>query len=359
MKSLNSKDWDIIKRALAQFPQCNGASIGLEDDFEGAEVVLNLHVAKKLPIAELAVERVLPQNFAGFRVRVIESNPKVIQRGETSGNLKDKFDRLMPGVSVGGRYTGSLACVTEDEEGQKYGLTNAHVVGEDGDKVYQPGLMDAMDLNTPINPVGVPHIKSFSPFDLCYFKLLPGVDYENSPYGQSYKVQAPVKCQLGEIYQKVGRTTGFTRARCVAIGIVNMNYSVGRRQVYAMTLVPIKEDNPLDEEISMGGDSGSLWCRRDGAAAGLHFAGEVSSKPEDERGYACPMDMVLSHHNMKIADSDGEVRTDRQAILDAIDQAREGLQEVEEAIEGNKVGLINLKKARAFYNEVIKNLKAI
>lgn len=56
---------------------------------------------------------------------------------------------------------------------------------------------------------------------------------------------------------------------------------------------------PRDLEISMGGDSGSVWLiDTSGAdkdvAVGLHFAGESDPNPAEEHAVACDIGSVLA-----------------------------------------------------------------
>ncbi len=60
-------------------------------------------------------------------------------------------------------------------------------------------------------------------------------------------------------------------------------------------MAPWTANNPNDEEISSGGDSGSLWYDPDSLeGVGLHFAGETNNLPSAEHAIACHLPDVLS-----------------------------------------------------------------
>ena len=66
------------------------------------------------------------------------------------------------------------------------------------------------------------------------------------------------RAQLGDTVEKSGRTTGVTRGVVDGFGLYNLPYSVGQRQIEGFLVRPEDRDNPLDLEVSAGGDSGSL-----------------------------------------------------------------------------------------------------
>jgi endonuclease G len=100
---------------------------------------------------------------------------------------------------------------------------------------------------------------------------------------------------------KSGRTTGVTRGVVTRVGVVvKIDYGgdVGAQQVGGFEIGVNPEKPPGDGEVSMGGDSGSLWlvdtagADKD-VAVGLHFAGETDPNPAAEHAIACAIHSVL------------------------------------------------------------------
>ena len=83
------------------------------------------------------------------------------------------------------------------------------------------------------------------------------------------------------------------------------------RSIDGFMLVTRLPNNPTDEEISAGGDSGSLWCDdKNGDAVGLHFAGEVSEDRQDEFAIACNMTSVTRELNVRLATAEDLLNED-------------------------------------------------
>ena len=112
---------------------------------------------------------------------------------------------------------------------------------------------------------------------------------------------------LGEVLVKSGRTTGQTRAKVDGEGIFRIRYrtALNTEEVKAIRgfkMVSTTFGNPDDEELSSGGDSGSLWVDpKDGEAVGLHFAGETDPNPRAEHAIACNMTSVLRRLDVRLA----------------------------------------------------------
>ncbi len=109
------------------------------------------------------------------------------------------------------------------------------------------------------------------------------------------------KVTLGDKVVKSGRTTGVTHGSVTRVGVVaKINYGgdVGTQQIGGFEIGVNPEKLPSDGEISMGGDSGSLWLidtagADTDVAVGLHFAGETDPNPTAEHAVACSIHSVL------------------------------------------------------------------
>ena len=81
---------------------------------------------------------------------------------------------------------------------------------------------------------------------------------------------------------KSGRSTGLTRGFVDGIKMkVAMNYQAMGVHMLQEVIRIVPRPGGIGGEISIGGDSGSVWVDEDsGKAVGLHFAGEVGNNPE-------------------------------------------------------------------------------
>ena len=106
---------------------------------------------------------------------------------------------------------------------------------------------------------------------------------------------------IGDVVVKSGRTTQVTKGRVDGTGRYFITYSVGRVGIDGFIIVPQDPQNPTDEEISQGGDSGSAWLI-DGTdtMVGLHFAGETDPRPSEEHAIACFATRVFSRLSISL-----------------------------------------------------------
>jgi hypothetical protein len=306
-----SRNDKICLAIKSQYPNISGAMVGLRE-VDGKwtdEIVLKVHVSDKIPESFLKPSEVLPREFMGMRVDVEEKNVRVSQCGCAGRPAVEAFTGaqavLMPGSSIGGKSsggTGTLACVLRKGE-QTFGLTNWHVVSKIGDEVVQPGPVDAANARIESKVIGVSMFDAVQMMDVCAFKLNPGIPWVNRPIGQAYEITDPVQVEIGQIYQKVGRTTELTQAVCVSIGFIRVQYSVGPRDIYVAEFAPVDPSNPRNDQVSEPGDSGSMWTTGSGQAVALHAAGSsgIIRDPSKERGFACPIIPVLDFLKMQVA----------------------------------------------------------
>ncbi len=101
--------------------------------------------------------------------------------------------------------------------------------------------------------------------------------------------------------EKSGRTTGVTRGKVDGFGAYTIPYSVGERTVEGFKIISVLDGNPNNEEISSGGDSGSVWySSTTQEGIGLHFAGETNPTPNEEHAIACHLPTVLTALNISL-----------------------------------------------------------
>jgi endonuclease G len=106
---------------------------------------------------------------------------------------------------------------------------------------------------------------------------------------------------LGLNVVKSGRSTGVTEGVVDGVSMsVSINY--GDPGVVSFTnqirIVPRPPWPGVDYEVSIGGDSGSVWMTESGnRAIGLHFAGETNPMPTSENAICSPIDPIAAELN--------------------------------------------------------------
>ena len=248
-----------------------------------------VYVKKKLPISVLSVNEIIPVSVEGL--------PTDVQEIKTVDALSyTERKRPVPGgYSVGHSMitAGSIGLPLVDSKGVKCLLSNSHVLSpywkgevKIDDPILQPGPVDGGQSTDVVAFLHswIPMSDGDNTIDCALARVIEGqIDWRIEGISNVYeKVGIPV---LGQIIQKVGRTTGFTKGRITTIGAM-----VYVRYTDTMTLLFIEqlEITPLDSNpYLLGGDSGSVALSEDGLEAlGLNFAGGGGI------GYANPMTLV-------------------------------------------------------------------
>jgi endonuclease G, mitochondrial len=268
----------------------NSVGVGYKetDGERSEELVLQFTVGTKFaPEAlEAAPTREIPKSIEAngitFATDVIERDfvPHLTDR-------QQRVNPMAPGVSIGNvKVTaGTLGCfVQENGSGELRVLSNWHVLdggGNVGDAIAQPGRLD--DPNTAANLCGK-LVRSFVGFEGdCAIASISGRDTDQTILGLGTRVQRLTDPALGDKVVKSGRTTGVTHGIVTRVQtITKLNYPVGVKQVFGFEIGPDPEHPAPNNEISMGGDSGSTWMKVDAqdTMAGLHFAGETTEPAE-------------------------------------------------------------------------------
>ena len=240
------------------------------------EVALRVHVTAKKPLAELTEEEIVPREIEGFPVDVIQSNLELQARTKRYNPL------------VGGSETGNLningvgtlgAIVFDNVTGERLALSNHHVyvasrpqeaVGED---VTQPGTRSTQDV---IGTVA----RSHRGLDCAVARLQSSRSVSTSIIDYPGGIKGVVNAAIGMRVTKSGRTTGTTHGMIEGVSADEF------------TVIPLPG---RWMELSSGGDSGSVWLESSShAAVGLHFAGEASNDPRDERAWVKRIERVAS-----------------------------------------------------------------
>lgn len=230
--------------------------------------------------------------------RVYKADFKVVPEALTP-ERKKRLDPIKPGISVGhvDVTAGTIGCLVFDSsDGTPYILSNWHVLngptGKIGDTVVQPGKFD--DNRIDRNRLGKLVRSHLGPAGDCAIATIEGRQVDPELLDLHVAVTKLGDPELGDKVVKSGRTTAVTHGivrRVDTIAKIDYGGTVGEQEIGGFE-IGVDPDEPAENgEISQGGDSGSAWLftedgKPNGVMAGLHFAGESGSDP-DEHALAC------------------------------------------------------------------------
>lgn len=323
---------DVYDEVLARYAHrdnVTGIDVGYKyKDGERTDTLsIRLHVKEKIPKSALEAAVLFPDEIKGFPIDVIQGNYKVGAQKELiseATNRTTRFSRLQPGISVAHTdvSAGTLGMFVRDKRSGKPAiLSNWHVLAGSasavpGDAIVQPGPYDGG--RSPRDVVGtlermildkdgdaaIAVVNNARPFNPSIIDLGITPDSLADP-------------QIGDEVVKSGKTTQVTRGLVDGKGRYFITYPIGRVGIDGFIIVPRSEDKPTNNEISMGGDSGSIWIK-DGTrtAVGLHFAGETDPRPSEEHAIACFMTKVFSRLDIQpLSASQGIDACDEREVL--------------------------------------------
>jgi hypothetical protein len=256
------------------------------------QLSIRVHVALKKDMDELSADELFPEEVDGIDVDVLEATyapqTQVSARPEAAVEGRGgRFDEVPLGVSVGSKHStaGTLgAKVLDTESGDEMILSNWHVLAghpdaQEGLVVWQPGWIDGgtKDTNTIASLTRWIH----GPYDAAVARLTGARSVKTTTLDGRSIVDAAAP-NLGMMVWKSGRSTGFTEGFIDGVKmVVPLSYRHAGVKVLKEVFRVVPRPGAGSVEISIGGDSGSVWVdESSGKAVGLHFAGEVGDSPE-------------------------------------------------------------------------------
>jgi hypothetical protein len=272
------------------------------------QMAIRIHVREKLDDSVLEAAEVFPSSIQGVPVDVIQAVYR--PQADLAGNAQrtQRLDPIQPGISCGHRSVtaGTLGAMVFDRvSGRKAILSNWHVLAgspaaQAGDAILQPGRADGGRF--PGDSVASLERWILNAHgDAAVALLNDSRSFIDEPLGSGADLGAPRMVNPGEIVQKSGRTTGVTEGRVDGTGRYFIDYDGRKIGIDGFKVVAVKDGNPDDEEISSGGDSGSIWyVEGSREAVGLHFAGETDPQPDQEHALACHLPRVLEALNVSL-----------------------------------------------------------
>lgn len=320
-----------LRKALRRYVRARGAdylrdpnvtSVGVGRKNGDGEVGLVFTVGQKAEtsVIESLGSRELPSEIEieGFTVvtdvleRSFEPSFKLVN-AEAGSILKSRLDPVVPGASVShvDGTAGTLGVIVFDgETGAPCILSNWHVLhgntGEIGDPIVQPGPHD--DNNISDNFCGTLLRSHLGAAGDCALARLQNRGFDRSIHDLDVVPARMANVELDDTLVKSGRTTETTYGivrRTDVMAKINYGGHTGVQEIGGFEIGPDPDHPAPNNEISMGGDSGSLWIIADGDEgtdifAGLHFAGEGSGNP-DEHALACYPRSVQQKLNFGLA----------------------------------------------------------
>ncbi len=276
------------------------------------ELAIIIEVRKKEKEEELDGEALLPKSIEGIRVDVIGSPvpEDFYDRGEvihpliekTSVSRNIKFANLIGGIRIrNSRHKnlgGTLGAVFYDKHtGKPFGISSRHVLVDDESfsfrrsfKVIQPNLVWRKEYEIGTVKTGIP-----SELDCVRFEIdsQRPVNKEDSVLGIKGRITGiEQEIVLGAKVMKSGARTGVTYGIIVCESICRKRF----------VIYPDDDYKLVDNELSLGGDSGAIWLLNDGSmrAVGLHILGNKSRHYDSELAVALNFETVMDYLSLVV-----------------------------------------------------------
>ena len=309
---------DSVRRQWLRRPGVTAVDVGfkIKGDELTDDVAIRVHVARKIPVDDLVKNEVFnetgsaPQKVGGFPVDVIEASYGP-SGGRAAGPLAldhddedaiaaiartRAFDPLVGGISCGNprATTGTIGAIVFNRTNcRPMILSNWHVLAGRssaavGERILQPGQSDGGTRTAAT----LTSMRLDSRMDAAVATLTGPGGHSRDILGLG-TISGVDHATLGMLVVKSGRTTGITRG---VVDGISMSTSIdyGDPGVVSFTnqirIVPRPPWPAIDYEVSLGGDSGSVWLNEaNNRAIGLHFAGETTPAPSSENSICSPM----------------------------------------------------------------------
>ncbi|MDH3679125.1 MAG: S1 family peptidase [Acidimicrobiia bacterium] len=316
-------------------PGVTAVDVGFKitEDVMTEEVALRVHVERKIPVDELPESQRFnvsggpTTEVDGYKVDVIEASYGVLRNQTISvlptvaGRLAleddaPRVDRrallrpLLGGISCGNpRITSGTigAIVFHRRTCKPMILSNWHVLAGDrvaatGEPIVQPGPTDGGRAGDEVARLSAMVLDSR--MDAAVAEIEEGIATERELLGLG-TITGTETARLGTKVAKSGRTTSLTKGIVDGVSLsTRINYGGGVAQSFVnqIRIVPRPPWPAINDEISSGGDSGSVWINEaNNRALGLHFAGENDPAVSAENAIASPIDPIMDEFGISFA----------------------------------------------------------
>ncbi len=310
------KALSIARRLAAELDGISGVDIGFiyRERRMTREVGIRFHLARKRTPAEVPASQFVPKEILGIPCDVLG-----VKYAVQSGQRRREFTPLCPGISVGNvshPSSGTLGAFVRDRATKSLGiLSNWHVLvghtsGGAGDPVSQPAPLPIRSTPNRVVATLVRSTELDHGLDAAFAVLADAFvqSIDETPFELDRRPIRVVEPRRGMKVLKSGLASG------VSHGIVDgeagsylmdyTDYGDTTRSMDGIRIVP-DPDEPL-EEVSLAGDSGSVWVMRDSpdTAVALHFGGEDQLGMAAEYALAHPLATVLDRLDVELVAAD-------------------------------------------------------
>lgn len=260
---------------------------------------IKVFVAKKLSCYNISSNNKIPSIYKGILTDVEETDITTTQAflGDFSKPLTDKVRPVTGGYSiapVGAKYAGTMGCLVKDPYGI-YILGNNHILANDnkafiGTPIMQPAIKDGGNPKSDV----IAHLSRFIPLQLsnsnvtpenyvdCAIAKVTDLNLVSSRITYLGTPQGITNAKLGTIIKKVGKTSGLTVGKIIALHVTKEIY-----KSKAGDLDFVIKDQILSDLKQLPGDSGSLVLDKDDYAIGLLMGGN------DYESIITPINIIL------------------------------------------------------------------
>ena len=275
-----------LLESLGARPEVTGVDVGYKyvDGVQTQNVVVRVHVQKKLPKSLLADHERVPASVLGVETDVLEARYQ--SHSTEAPRPWERHATVRPGISVGNAKAeaGTLGLIVyDDETGAPCVLSAFHVLagpfGAVEDPITQPARIDQ---GRPTADTVASLLRFHRPGswgDAAVAKLNGERPFAAEQLGSAVCITELGPPTIGQVLEKCGRTTGVTRGRVEGTGTyyyAHAPYGIGGFRLSADGF-----DDPDRQDLSAVGDSGAVWYDpSNGVGVGLHCAGETGSDRE-------------------------------------------------------------------------------
>ena len=286
---------DRVSVSLRKYPNVTGVGVGYKmvNGHRTEIISIRVYVRTKLPVDQLPKDAILPQQVDGVPVDVIEVHPRAHNSPVPIEDFQARHNPLLGGISVGNEVlggSGTISCnVFDNVLAEGMILSNWHVLcGRTtcaiGESIIQPGT-GGDDTGQPTDQVARLYRAVITDrVDAALGRLTGARFLSRNILGRDI-ITGFAPGQLGMTVSKAGRTTGVTSATITDIDCeIDIEYDDDQTR-HLVNQLTIEGTN-----VSLPGDSGSIWADDLGHAVGLNFAGQTDGTV----GFANRFENVMS-----------------------------------------------------------------
>jgi PLD-like domain len=288
-------------RGVTAAPHHNVVGVGVGEKISDGKstgiLCVKCFVQLKYAESDISPQHLLPKTVAGLPVDVEPVG--ILRPFATMPNPRVQWRPSQPGCSIGFRYptdssnrmAGTFGALVADAKGNKYILSNNHVLADEGRlkkgaPIFQAGILD---LDQDALPNQIAKLSRWVPLGQGSLKVdcaLAQPLLIDLVSKQILQIGAPLgvaQANIDMLVHKFGRTTGYTAGRVTSVNTdVVIEYETGTYTFGEQIMIVSLDDN----SFSMPGDSGALVLQRGPAqlAVGLLFAGSSSHSTANHIG---------------------------------------------------------------------------